>query len=167
MLNDIADSSILAIEELKRNIDSAALHRAVEMLDGARSIHVIGYNRASWIAGYLFYGLTQLGCRCHRIASPSDEVRQSVSVLNVDDLLLAVCLSDDDNSAARFAAAAQAHEVPVLAFAHSTEHPLAALSSLFIEMPASSERHFQPWAAHMVFIQALIAALEARRAERS
>ena len=167
MLNGIADSSILAIEELKRNIDSAALRRAVEMLDGARSIHVIGYRRASWIADYLFYGLTQLGRRCHRITPPSNEARQSVSALTVDDLLLAVCLSDDDDPAAKVAAAAQAREVPVLAFAHSTEHPLATLSTLFIELPASPERRFQPWAARMVFVQALLAALEAWRAERS
>ena len=59
MLNEVSDSSIRAIEELKRRVDADALRRAVEMLDSAGSIHVVGYNQASWIAGYLFFGLTQ------------------------------------------------------------------------------------------------------------
>ena len=164
MLNEIADSSILAIEELKRNVDAAALHRAVEMLDGARSIHVVGYRPASWVAAGLFDGLTQLGCRCHRIVSPADSALRTVSALGADDLLLTICFSDDDDSAVRVAAAAQARKVPVLAIAHRIDHPLAGVSSLFMAIPASPESKFEPWAARMMFAQALILALEKRRA---
>ena len=166
MMNEVSDSSVRAIEELKRRVDAVALRRAVEILDSASSIHVVGYNQASWIAGYLFFGLTQLGCRSYRVVSPADAARQNVSALGTDDLVVAICLSDDDDSAVRVALAARAREVPVLAFAHSAEHPLARASNLFVAIPASPERRFQPWAAHMVFVQALLAALEARRAER-
>ena len=167
MLNEVADASILAIEDLKKNVDAAALGRAVGMLDGADTIHVVGYGQASWIAGYLFYGLTQLGCRCYRLDSPGGAARQSVSALGSDDLVLAVCLSDDDESAVEVAAAARARAVPVLSIAHSAEHPLALASSLFIAMPVVPQHRLQPWAVHMVFAQALLAMLEARRAERS
>ena len=166
MLNEVSDSSIRAIEELKRRVDADALRRAVEMLDGAGSIHVVGYNHASWIARYLFFGLTQLGCRCHRIASLADTARQYVSALDADDLVVAICFSGDDDSAVQVASAARAREVPVLAFAHSADHPLAGASSLFVAIPTSPARRFQPSAAHMVFAQALLAAVEARRAER-
>ena len=166
MLNEVSDSSIRAIEELKRRVDADALRRAVEMLDSAGSIHVVGYNQASWIARYLFFCLTQLGCRCCRIASPADAARQNVSALGTDDLVVAMCLSGDDDSAVQVASAARAREVPVLAFAHSAEHPLAGVSSHFVAIPTSPARRFQPSAAHMVFAQALLAAVEARRAER-
>ena len=166
MLNDVADSSILAIEDLKKNIDAAAFARAVEMLDSAGSIHVVGYRSASWVATYLFYGLTELGCRCYRIASPANAAPPNISFLGADDLLLAVCLSNDDDSAVRVAKAAREREVPVLAFAHSAEHPLAAASDHFIAVPVSPERRYQPWAVRMVFAQTLLAALEARRARQ-
>ncbi len=167
MLNEVADASILAIEDLKKKIDAPALARAVDMLDSADSIHVAGYGQASWIAGYLFYDLTRLGCRCYRLDSPAGTARQIVSALGADDLVVAVCLSDDDDSAVRVAAAARAREVPVLAFAHSIEHPLSRVSSLFIAMPASPGLRPQPWAVRMVFAQALLATLEARRTGRS
>lgn len=166
MLNEVADSSILAIEDLKKNIDAAAFARAVEMLDGAGTIHIVGYRSASWITAYLFYGLTELGCRCYRIDSPENAARRNISVLGADDLLLAVCLSNDDDSAVRVAEAAREREIPVLAFAHSAEHPLAVASDHFIAVPVSPERRYRPWAVRMVFAQGLLAALEARRARQ-
>ncbi len=166
MLNEVADATIIAIEDLKENVDAAVLRRAAEMLDSANTIHVAGYRQASWIAAYLFYDLTRLGCRCYRLDSPDGAAQRNVSVLGAGDLLLAVCFSDDDDSAVRVAAAARAREVPVLAFAHSTEHPLAGVSNLFIAMPASPARRFQPWAARMMFAQAFVFALEKRRAGR-
>ena len=167
MLNEVADSSILAIENFKRNVDAAALDHAVKMLADANSIHVIGYRQASWIAACLFDGLVQLGCRCHRIEEPANVAQRVVSALGADDLLLAVCLSDDDDSAVRVAKAAQAGQVPVLAFAHRADHPLAGASNLFVAMPASPESRFEPRAAHMMFAQALLLALEKRRAGRT
>lgn len=167
MLNEVADASILAIENLKENVDAAALRRAVEMLDGADTIHVVGCEQDSWIASYLFYELTRLDCRCYRLNSPGDTARLNVSPLGAGDLVVAVCLSDDDDSAVRVAAAARAREVPVLAFAHSIEHPLSSVSSCFIAMPASPGLRLQPWAVRMVFAQALLAMLEARRSARS
>lgn len=166
MLNEVADSSILAIEDLKKNIDAAAFARAVEMLDGAGSIHVVGYRSASWIAAYLFYGLTELGRRCYRIDAPASAARRNISVLGADDLLLAVCLSNDDDSTVRVAEAAQEREVPVLAFSHSAEHPLAVASDHFIAVPVFPERGYQPWAVRVVFAQALLAALEGCRARQ-
>lgn len=164
MLNKVANSSILAIEDLKKNIDAAAFARAVEMLDGAGSIHVVGCRSASWVAAYLFYGLTELGCRCYRIDSPGNAARRNISFLGTNDLLLAVCFSNDDDSAVGAAEAARKREVPVLAFAHSPEHPLAVASDHFIAVPVSPERRYQPWAVRMVFAQALLGALEALRA---
>ena len=167
MLNEVADSSILAIEDFMMNVDAAALGRAVKMLADANSIHVVGYRQASWIAACLFDGLVQLGCRCHRIEEPANLAQRVVSALGADDLLLAVCLSDDDDSAVRVAKAAQARKVPVLAFAHRADHLLAGASSLFMAMPASPESRFEPWGAHMMFAQALLLALEKHRAKRT
>ncbi len=167
MLNEVADSSILAIEDFKRNVDAAAMDRAVKMLADANSIHVVGYRQASWIAACLFDGLVQLGCRCHRIDSPASVARRAVSALGASDLLLAVCLSDDDDSAVRVAAAAQAKEIPVLALAHRGDHLLAGASDLFMAMPASPESRFEPWGARMMFAQALLLALEKRQAGRA
>ncbi|MYE02168.1 MAG: SIS domain-containing protein [Alphaproteobacteria bacterium] len=167
MLREVADRSILGIEDLKRNVDAGALHQAIQMLDQARSIHVVGYRPASWVAAYLFYGLTQLGCRCFRIDLPADAAQRHIALLETEDLLVAVCLSDDDDSAVRVASAARKRRIPVLAFAHSADHPLAVASDLFISFPEYPERRLQPWAPHITFAQALLAALEARRAERS
>ena len=55
---------------------------------------------------------------------------------------------------------------PVLAIANSTEHPSAGTSGLFIAVPVFPQHRFQPWAVRMVFAQALLAMLEARRAGR-
>ena len=156
MLNEVADSSILAIENFKRNVDAAALDRAVKMLADANSIHVVGYRQASWIAACLFDGLVQLGCRCHRIEEPANLAQRVVSALGASDLLLAVCLSDDDDSAVRVATAAQAKEIPVLAVAHRGDHLLAGASNLFMALPASPESRFEPWGAHMTFAQVLL-----------
>lgn len=167
MLNEVADSSILAIEDFKKNVDAAALDRAVRMLADASSIHVVGYRQASWVAACLFDGLTQLGCRCHRIEAPASVAARIASALGANDLLLALCLSDDDDSAVRVATAARAREVPVLGFAHRADHLLAGASNLFMAMPASPESRLEPWGAHMMFAQVLLVALEKRRAERS
>ena len=164
MLNRVADASILAIEDLKRKIDAADLDRAVRMMQRANVIHIVGYGPASWIAAYLSYGLNQLECRCRRIDSQPGMALKKISSLGSNDLLLAVCLSDDDDSAARIAAAARMRGIRAIAFAHSISHPLAAASDLFMAMPVSRDSRFQPWAARLAFAQVVLLALEKRQA---
>ena len=167
MLNRVADASILAIEDLKGNIDAAALDRAIGMAQRAGFIHIVGYGPASWIAAYLLHGLTRLEYRCRRIESPAEAALRTFSSLGSDDLLLAVSFSDDDDSAARLAAAARARGMRVVAFGHSIGHPLAAASDLFIALPVSRDSRFEPWAARIAVVQAMLLALEKRRAERA
>ena len=120
----------MAINQLKHDLEADKLRLAAQMLDQARSIHVLGQRQAFPVAACLSLGLLKLGCRCHLLDSAAGMLPHQIASLNREDLLVVVGLSDFSRMALEAVPEAHARGVPILAISNSQTNPLARHSSL-------------------------------------
>ena len=166
ILNALADASTMAINQLKHDLEADKLRLAVQMLDQARSIHVLGQRQAFPVAACLSLGLLKLGCRCHLLDSAAGMLPHQIASLNREDLLVVVGLSDFSRMALEAVPEAHARGVPILAISNSQTNPLARHSSLSLMVRDPELHHFEPLAPYIVLVQTLVIALSSTRESR-
>ncbi len=166
MLDALANASITAINRLRYELDPRELRRAVQMLDQARSIHVIGPRHAWPVATCLSLGLVKLGCQCHLPDSGPEMLPYQLASLTKDDLLVAISLVDFPDAILESVTAAHQRQVPVLAISTSPTSALARNSSLNLVVRDPEVHRFEPLAPHIVLVQTLVITLALTRDSR-
>ena len=159
ILREFADSSALALDSLKTEIDAISLQEAIHMMDEARSLYVIGQRRAFPVASYLAYGLTRLEYPCHLLDSVGGMLPQQVATIHTRDLLLAVSFAEYARPVVEAVSDAHIRKVPVLAITDSLTSPLARNSSLCFVVRDTEVHRFRPLAGPIVLAQSLIISL--------
>ena len=163
ILNTLADSSALAISQLRHDLEPVALQQAVRMLEGARSIHVLGQRQAYPVAACLSLGLLKLGRRCHLLDSAADMLPHHIANLTPEDLLVVIGLSDFSRTVLEIVPEAYERKVPVLAISTSQTNPLARNSTLNLLVRDPEVHQFEPIAPYIVLVQTLVIALASSR----
>lgn len=158
-LDALSDASVLAIDWLKHDLDASKLRQAVQMLEKARFICVLGQRQAFPVAACLSLGLLKLGRRCQLLDSGAGMLPHHIASLTPDDLLVAVGLSDFSRTVLETFPEAHARGVPVLAVSNSQTEPLARHSSLNLVVRDPEVHHFEPLAPYIVLAQSLVIAL--------
>lgn len=130
ILQEFADSSLLAPGTLKGDIDDGPSRAAIRMIDGAHSLYVIGQRRAFPVAACLAYGLTRLEYPCHLLYSVGGMLPQQVATIGKRDMRLAVRFAEYAPPVAKAVSDAHIRKFPVLAITDSPARPLARDASL-------------------------------------
>lgn len=159
ILNALSDASVLAIDRLKHDLDANKLRQAVQMLEKARFICVLGQRQAFPVAACLSLGLLKLGRRCQLLDSGAGMLPHHIASLTPDDLLVAVGLSDFSRAVLDTVPEARDRGVPVLAISNSQTDPLARHSSLNLVVRDPEVHQFEPLAPYIVLAQTLVIAL--------
>lgn len=159
ILNALSDASVLAIDRLKHDLDANKLRQAVQMLEQARFICVLGQRQAFPVAACLSLGLLKLGRRCQLLDSGAGMLPHHIASLTPDDLLIAVGLSDFSRAVLDTVPEARERGVPVLAISNSQTDPLARHSSLSLVVRDPELHQFEPLAPYIVLAQTLVIAL--------
>ena len=159
ILEEFADSSMLALGTLKGDIDGETLREAIRMIDGAQSLYVIGQRRAFPVAAYLAYGLTRLEYPCHLLDSVGGMLPQQVATIGTHDVLLAVSFAEYAPPVVEAVSDAHIRNIPVLAITDSLTSPLARNSSLCFVVRDAEVHRFRPLAGPMVLAQSMIISL--------
>lgn len=159
ILNALSDASVFAIDRLKHDLDANKLRQAVQMLEQARFICVLGQRQAFPVAACLSLGLLKLGRRCQLLDSGAGMLPHHIASLTPDDLLIAVGLSDFSRAVLDTVPEARERGVPVLAISNSQTDPLARHSSLSLVVRDPELHQFEPLAPYIVLAQTLVIAL--------
>ena len=163
ILDTMAETSALAINQLRHELEPDKLHRAVNMLGQAKTIHVLGQRQAFPVAACLSLGLLKLGCRCHLLDSAAGMLPHHIASLTPDDLLVVIGLSEFSSTVVETVPEAYERRVPVLAVSTSQTNPLARNSTLNLMVRDPEVHHFEPLAPYIVLAQTLVIALAAER----
>ena len=159
ILHALSDASVLAIDRLKYDLEAGKLRQAVQMLEKARFICVLGQRDAFSVAACLSFGLLKLGRRCQLLDSGAGMLPHHVANLTPDDLLVAIGLSDFSRAVLETVPEARERGVPVLAVSNSQTDPLARHSSLNLVVRDPEVHQFEPLAPYIVLAQTLIVSL--------
>lgn len=165
ILHALADASVLAIDQLKHDLDANKLRQAAQMLEKARFICVLGQRHAFPIAACLSLGLLKLGRRCQLLDSGAGMLPHHIANLTPDDLLVAFSLSDFSRTVLETIPHARERGVPVLAVSNSQTDPLARNASLSLVVRDPEVHQFEPLAPYIVLAQTLVVALASTRGD--
>lgn len=156
VLHDFVADSIAHLSHLEEHVAPERLERAVELLAGARHIHVLAQRRAFPVACYLAYALGQLELPVSLLDGVGGMVREQARAVRPGDVLLAVSFRNYSPDVIELAAGAFGRGVAVVVITDSAVSPLSRSATVAFDLGDASDRPFRSLVEPICLAQALV-----------
>ena len=163
-LLDLVANDLASLEQLIGDIDEADLERAIDLLEAADCVYLVGQLRSEPIVVLLRYILTMLGRRAVLIDAAGGLATHMGKVIGKKDVLLAVSFRFYAKEVVNTAEDVAARGIPIIAITDSTLSPLAKSADVLFEVPEREQAFSRSLAAPICLAQALMLGLAARGA---
>lgn len=152
------------IDELMSGLDPAAFTAAVERIEQAGTVWVIGQGSSAYLAGYLVFLARGLGVRLVNLADTGgiESIARTAIDIAAGDVLITICFPRYTSTTAEIAALARRNGGQVISITNSLTSKLALLSDLILFTPASPGPLSGSGTPAVAVIEALVAALTSR-----
>lgn len=161
-LLDLVANDLASLEQLVADIDERDLERAVDLLENADCIYLIGQLRSEPVVILLRYILTMLGRRVVLIDAAGGLATHMGKVIGDKDVLLAVSFRFYAKEVVNTVEDVASRGVPIIAITDSTLSPLAKSASVLFEVPEREQAFSRSLAAPISLAQGLMLGLAAR-----
>lgn len=161
-LGDLVARDIATLQDLFNDIEDTDLSRAVDLLERARTIYVVGQLRSAPVAMFVRYVLTMLRRRVVLLDANGGLAIEMARVMRPEDVLFAISFRFYAKEVLSIAEGAHAAGVPVIAISDSGLSPLAKCAAVLFSIPESEYAFSRSLAAPMCLAQALVVALASR-----
>lgn len=163
LLHDLIVRDIASLEDLLTGIDPSRLIAAVDLLEAADNIYLVGQLRSEPVVHLMRYVLTMLGKRCVLLDPSGGLATHMARAMRPGDLLIAVSFRFYANEVVNVVEEAAARKVPILAISDSSLSPIAKGADVLFAVPEHEYTFSRSLAAPMCLAQALTIALAARQ----
>jgi DNA-binding MurR/RpiR family transcriptional regulator len=161
-LRDLVVRDVASLQELLSDIRPGDLGRAVDLLERADVVYLLGQLRSAPVVDLLRYVLTMLGKRCILLDPSGGLATHMARAMRGGDVLVAVSFRFYATEVVNIVEAAAERGVSVLAISDSTLSPLAKSAEVLFAVPEHEYTFSRSLAAPMCLAQALTVALAAR-----
>lgn len=161
-LQDLIGRDISSLQELLANISPEQIVQAVDLMEQADTIYLIGQLRSAPVVELLRYTLTMLGKRTVLLDAAGGLATHMAKVIRSTDLLFAVSFRFYASEVVNIMEETAVREVPVVAISDSTLSPLARSAKVLFCVPEHEYTFSRSLAAPMCLSQALVVALASR-----
>ncbi|QSN60427.1 MurR/RpiR family transcriptional regulator [Caballeronia sp. M1242] len=155
-------ASRAGLDELEAGLDDAQFEAAVEMLEKAENIYVIGVRRSFAVASYIVYALGHTKKRVHLISGVGGMFREQIRSVKKGDVLIAISFAPYGKETQYCVRAAQHHGAATLVITDSQLSPLARHASASLLVKEGSAFAFRSLTSTICLCQALFIALAYR-----
>ncbi|HJW78577.1 MAG: MurR/RpiR family transcriptional regulator [Microvirga sp.] len=166
LLKRFSASSALSLAKLDDTVVPEDLERAVSVLAGAATIHLLGLRRAFPVASYLAYALGKLQVSANLVDHVGALAGEQIGAARDGDALIAVSFTPYTPATIELANAFSAKGFPVVAITDSAFSPLAPAATARIEIVEADVGGFRSLAATFCVAMTLAVAVAERRGER-
>lgn len=156
LLAEFVESNQLALEHLLETVGAADMRAAVDLIDKADTVFVMGLRRSFPVASYLAYSLLQTGKRVVFIDGIAGLAPAQVEGMTRRDLLIAVSYEPYAEETVAIVEAARARHGKVLAISDSPVSPVAKPADTVLLVHETEVRTFRSLSASMCLAQALV-----------
>lgn len=167
VLPQLVDSAMQELERLREHADPRRLQQATELILGADTVYLLAQRRAFPVASYLAYGLGQLEIRAFLLDSVGGMLRQQLSMIRRDDVLIAASFRNYTAEVVEAAGVAHQQGATVIAVTDAAVSPLARVAKVTIEIGDDPGVPFRTLVAPLCAAQALVMAVGYALAERN
>lgn len=162
LLWEFSNANQMALEQLTERIDSASLEYALDILERARAVHVMGARRSFTVASYMTYALHHIDKRAFLVNGLGGMYNEQVRSIGDNDALVVISFSPYAEEARDFATIACERRIPLVVITDSNVSPLAQLADVYFVVQESEVKSFRGLAASLCLAQALAISLGVR-----
>ncbi|OMQ21044.1 MurR/RpiR family transcriptional regulator [Serratia oryzae] len=154
-----------ALQQLAMQTSAAQLERAVELLNNAENIYVIGLRRSFSVASYLTYALRHLERRAFLIDGLGGMFAEQLSMVKPKDVVIAISYSPYAKEAIELVELGAKQGALQIAITDSQVSPLAAFSDVCFVVREAQVDGFRSQVASMCLAQTLAVSLALNNAK--
>jgi DNA-binding MurR/RpiR family transcriptional regulator len=155
LMREFADNNILALRHLKEVVREADLERSLDLIEQARAVYIVGMRRSFPVAAYLAYALRHVEKRAYLIDGVAGMLGEQASIVEADDLMIAVSFQPYARETAEVVAGARERKASVIAISDSRLSPIARDADLCFEIRDAEVRQFRSLTASLCLAQTL------------
>lgn len=163
LLWEFAEANREALEQLPRRIDSKSLEQALDILEKASAVHVLGARRSFVVASYMTYALHHIEKRAFLVNGLGGMYGEQVRAIGPEDALIAVSFSPYAEESRQAAEQACHRGVPMVVITDSSLSPLARLADVALVVHEAEVKSFRGLTASLCLAQTLAIALGMRK----
>ncbi|MEN5033901.1 MULTISPECIES: MurR/RpiR family transcriptional regulator [Pseudomonas] len=161
-LHELVLRDMASLQDMLERTSPEDLSKAVDLIEKADTIYLIGQLRSSPVVDLLRYVLTMLGKRCSLLDAGGGLATHIARTMRKEDLLIAVSFRFYATEVVNVAEEAKAAGVPIVAISDSTLSPIAKTASVLFSVPEHDYTFSRSLAAPMCLVQALTIAVASR-----
>jgi len=162
LLREFCSANVASLRHLAEVIPGAGLETALDLMDSARIIHLLGLRRSFPVASYLAYALSHSERKAHLLSGVAGLLDEQSSLIGSGDLLIAVSATPYAKETVAIVEATAARGVPILAITDSPLSPIARLATQSLVVQEAELRGFRSLTATLSLAQSLVVGLTLR-----
>ena len=155
LLRAFSQANIVSLEHLRADAAALPLQAAIELIEQATLVHVIGLRRSYAVAAYLAYALNRVGCPCVQINGLGGSINEQASIASAGHLLIAVSFPPYAGDTLQVCKQLTGRGVKRLALTNSIFSPIARDADLVVEVNDAEVLGFRSLCAAMSVAQTL------------
>ena len=167
LLQKFCATSILSLENLAKNVDAQSLDGAIELLQSADRIYVMGQRRSYPVSTYLVYILNHSQCRAHLLDGQGGLLSEQLNTITERDVLIATTFQPYAEETRSAILAAKDTGANVILITDSSLYPLADKADVCFLAHDAEVLSFRSLTSSMCLAQSLATALVFRNKPQS
>lgn len=166
LLHEFASANMIAMDQLKSEADADKLNLAVDLLEKANVVHIVGFRRSFSIASYFAYALRHIDKSAFLVDGVGGMFKEQASVIQPQDVMVAISFKPYATETQQ-TLEAKPPEVPLIAITDSQLSPLVQQATVCFVVKEAEVRSFRSLTSSLCIAQALSIGLAYRQEEKT
>ena len=166
ILEGFADASMRSLSAMRSNLDPETVEKALDVLEGAETVYLVGLRRSFPVTSYMAYALGKLGVRTILIDAVAGLAAEQAGFVTGRDAAITISFTPYASETVTLAQQVRESGAGVVAITDSIFSPLASLADVWFEIAEADFEGFRSLNATMTLAMALTVALADRRKAR-
>jgi DNA-binding MurR/RpiR family transcriptional regulator len=166
VLRAFSQANIVSLQHLQADAIRLPLKQAVNLIQNARMVHVVGLRRSFAVAAYLSYALNRVGQSAVQITGMGGAIVEQASTANAQDVLIAISFPPYAADTLQVCEQAQSRGAKRLSITNSLMSPIAKGADVVLEVNDAELKGFRSLTSAMCLAQTLAMGLAFSKRER-
>jgi DNA-binding MurR/RpiR family transcriptional regulator len=156
LMHEFATSNMIALEHLKDTINADALREAVDLMDRADAVYLVGLRRSFPVAAYMAYALRHVDKPVHLIDGLAGMLVEQSSMISSHDLLFAISFHPYARETGEIVLSAKNAGARIIAISDSQLSPVSRDADVSFDIKDAEVRQFRSLTGSLCLAQTLI-----------
>ena len=162
LLHEFAHNNVLALQQMVESVPAEDLDRAVDLLEAADTIYLVGLRRSFPVVAYMAYALRHVDKPTHLVDGLAGMLFEQSTMIGRGDLLIAVSFKPYAQETAEIVARAREAGARIIAISDSLLSPMARDADVCFEIRDAEVMKFRSLTASFCLAQTLVISLAQR-----